>query len=105
LDTYLFVDLRGDTDDGVTMTDLSRCKAARSAINAAGSNRPLRSGRATPYRPVHVVREQIKARVDSGQNIAATRFRNLPSAIITLLCAAALVALAVAITMLPFVLL
>jgi hypothetical protein len=104
LDTYLCVDLRGDTDDGVTMTDLSRCKAACYAIDATGSNRPLRSGRARPYRPVRAV-QKVKARADWDQNIVAAKSRNLSSTIITLLCAAALVVVAVIITMLPFVLL
>jgi hypothetical protein len=99
------VPLGGDADDGVTMTNPSRCEAARYAINAAGSNRPLPSGRAKPYRPMRVVRQEIKARAASDQDIAGATFRNLPSTIITLLCAAALVALAVAVTMLPFVLL
>jgi hypothetical protein len=87
------------------MTDLSRCEVACYAINAAGSNRPLRSGRATPYSSVLAVRQNVKAQAGSDQNIAGARSRNLLSTIITLLCAAALVALAVIITMLPFVLL
>jgi hypothetical protein len=87
------------------MTDLSRCEAACYAINAAGSNRPLQSGRATSYHPVRAIRQNAKARAGFDQNIAGARSRNLPRTIITLLCAAALVALAVIITMLPFVLL
>jgi hypothetical protein len=86
------------------MTDLSRCEAARYAINAAGANRPLRSGRATPYRPARAFRQKVKDQADSDQNIAGVKFHNLPSTIVTPLCAAALVALAVIITMLPFVL-
>jgi hypothetical protein len=87
------------------MTDLSRCEAARYAINSAGSNRPLRSGRSTPYRPARAVRRRIKIREGSDQNGAGTGSRNLPATIITLLCAAALVVLAVIVTMLPFALL
>ncbi len=58
-----------------------------------------------PYRPVRAVRQKIEAPAQSDQNIAGDKFHNLPSTIVTLLCAAALVALAVVITMLPFVLL
>jgi hypothetical protein len=87
------------------MTDLSRCKGVCYAIDATGSNRPLRSGRAGPYRPLDAIRRQIQTPADSDQTTAGTRFRNLPNTIITLLCAAALVALAVVVTMLPFVLL
>jgi hypothetical protein len=87
------------------MTDLSRCEAARYAINAAGSNRPSRSGRATAQRPVRIVLQKIETQADSDPNIDDAKSRNLPSTIVTLLCAAALVALAVTITMLPFVLL
>ena len=58
-----------------------------------------------PYRPVRAVRQKIEAPAQSDQNIAGDESHNLPSTIVTLLCAAALVALAVIITMLPFVLL
>ena len=104
LDTYLSIVPWG-ADDGVTMTDLSRCEAARYAINSVDSNRPFRSGRATPHRPARAVRRQIKVRAGSDQSTAGTGSRNLPGTIITLLCAPALVVLAVIITMLPFVLL
>jgi hypothetical protein len=87
------------------MTDLSRCEAARYAINAADSNRPFRSGRATPYRSARAVRRRINVREGSDPSTTGTGSRNLPGTIITLLCAAALVVLAVIITMLPFVLL
>jgi hypothetical protein len=58
-----------------------------------------------PYRPVRAVGQKVEAPAQSDQNIAGDEAHNLPSTIITLLCAAALVALAVIITMLPFVLL
>jgi hypothetical protein len=58
-----------------------------------------------PYRPVRAVRQKIEAPAQADQNIAGDESHNLPSRIVTLLCAAALVALAVVITMLPFVLL
>ena len=58
-----------------------------------------------PYRPVPAVRQRIEAPAQSDRTIAGDESHNLPSTIVTLLCAAALVALAVIITMLPFVLL
>lgn len=59
-----------------------------------------------PYRPVRAVRQKVEAPAPSDQNIAGDdEAHSLPSTIITLLCAAALVALAVVITMLPFALL
>jgi hypothetical protein len=58
-----------------------------------------------PYRPVRAVRQKIQAPTGSGQNIAGDKSRNLPSAVVTLLCAAGLVVFAVIITLLPFVLL
>ena len=57
------------------------------------------------YRPVRVVRQKIEAPAQSDRNIAGDEAHDLPGTIVTLLCAAALVALAVIITMLPFVLL
>jgi hypothetical protein len=54
---------------------------------------------------MRAIRQKTEAPAQSDQSIAGDESRNLSSTIVTLLCAAALVALAVIITMLPFLLL
>jgi hypothetical protein len=78
LGTYIRIDQWGDADDGGIMTDLFRCEAARYPM-------PIRT--------------------ESDQDTAGATSRNLRRTSVTLFCAAALVALAVVVTMLPFLIL